>query len=267
MRATELNQAIDTTTLAMDGSRHGAHRSVQQAGFKRWKVKRELFRCVIALVLAGCGAAQEASPAHEGAPATARKRVLVDGKAIPANQVIVKDGVVYADAGFLARTLGAAVQSGDGGVIVQTEKPSCDSEKVAEGERFSEQFRSDVAGVAEEIESLRAAVSNKEMASLGPRFDAIERKLNGSTAHVQTDADAAVYYALSYANNSLAISYYKELRGVPPSEAQKNQFDSMICAMESKFALMKGVLVPGGSCSVFRRIEAKTPAKPQAPEN
>lgn len=231
-------------------------------------MKRALFTCVISLVLAGYGAAQEASPAHEGAPATARKRVLVDGKAIPANQVIVKDGVVYADAGFLARTLGASVQSGDGGVMVQTEKPSCDSEKVAaEGERFSEQFRSDVAGVAEEIESLRAAVSNKEMASLGPRFDAIERKLNGATAHVQTDADAAVYYALSYANNSLAISYYKELRGVPPSEAQKNQFDSMICAMESKFALMKGVLVPGGSCSVFRRIEAKTPAKPQAPEN
>jgi hypothetical protein len=36
----------------------------------------------------------------------------------------------------------------------------------------------------------------------------------------------------------------------------------MMCAMESKFALMKGVLLPGGSCSVLKRIEAQLPSKP-----
>ena len=78
---------------------------------------------------------------------------------------------------------------------------------------------------------------------------------------MQTDADLAVYYALAYANNSLAITYYKQTRGVPVEEAQKNQLDSMMCAMESKFALMKGVLLPGGSCSVFQRIEAHSAPK------
>jgi len=105
-------------------------------------------------------------------------------------------------------------------------------------------------------------VLKKENVPLGPRFDAIDRKLTLSTTHVQTDADLAVYYALSYANNSLAIAYYKQSRGVPPEEAQKDQLDSMMCAMESKFALMKGVLMPGGNCSVFKRIEAQSPSKP-----
>ena len=53
--------------------------------------------------------------------------------------------------------------------------------------------------------------------------------------------------------NSLAIAYYKQSRGACAEEAPKDQLDSMMCAMESKFALMKGVLLPGGSCSVLRQ--------------
>ena len=101
---------------------------------------------------------------------------------------------------------------------------------------------------------------------LGPRFDAIDRELTLSTTHVQTDADMAIYYALSYANNSLAISYYKQLRGASTEEAQKGQLDSMMCAMESKFALMKGVLLPGGSCSVFKRMESQPVVKQEPPQ-
>jgi hypothetical protein len=111
--------------------------------------------------------------------------------------------------------------------------------------------------VPDEIESLRAVALKKEKVPLGPRFDAIDRKLLLSTVH-----DTAVYYALSYANNSLAIIYYKESRGVPADEAQKNQLDSVMCSMESKFALMKGTLLPGGSCSVFKRMESQTASKP-----
>ena len=36
----------------------------------------------------------------------------------------------------------------------------------------------------------------------------------------------------------------------------------MMCAMESKFALMKGVPLPGRSCSVLKGIEALPPPKP-----
>ena len=130
-----------------------------------------------------------------------------------------------------------------------------------DGKRFSEKFRSDVTGIADKIESLRAVVLKREKIAIGSRFDAIDRKLSFATVHVQTDADMAVYYALAYSNNSLAISNYQQMRGVPVEEAQKNQPDSMLCAMESKFALMKGVLLPGGSCSVFQRIEAQAASK------
>ena len=54
-----------------------------------------------------------------------------------------------------------------------------------------------------------------------------------------------VYYALSYANNSLANIYYKPSRGVPFHELQKDQLDSMRCATESKFALTTGELLRG----------------------
>jgi hypothetical protein len=54
-----------------------------------------------------------------------------------------------------------------------------------------------------------------------------------------------VYHALSYADNSLANIYYKQSRGVPFQELQKDQLDSMMCAAETKFALTTGELLRG----------------------
>ena len=224
-------------------------------------MRKIVFLGLTALLLAVPGSAQQ-SPSDASSAAALRKRVYVDGKPVPSNRVVAKDGVSYVDVSFLASALGATVQTGDRGVTVVPAPKQAECERPAvEGQRFSEQYRSDVAGIADEIESLRAVVLKKEKVDIGPRFDAIDRKLSLSTSHVQTDADMAVYYALAYANNSLAISYYKQTRGVPVEEAQKDQMDSMLCAMESKFALMKGVLLPGGWCSVFKRIEAQTAPK------
>ena len=72
-----------------------------------------------------------------------------------------------------------------------------------QGQKFSRQFRTDVAGIADEIESLLSVVLEKEKISHGPRFDAIDKKLTLPTPDVQTDADTAVCYALSHANNWL----------------------------------------------------------------
>jgi hypothetical protein len=214
---------------------------------------------VTVLMLAASGLAQKSSPASGPAKAASHKQIFVDGKPLPSNRIIVRDGVSYVDLGLLARALGASVHTAEDGVTVRSATTTRDCDKsTVEGQRFSEQFRSDVAGVADEIESLRAVVLKREKVAIGPRFDAIDRKLSLATADVQTDADLAVYYALAYANNSLAIAYYKQMRGVPAEEAQKNQLDSMMCAMESKFALMKGALLPGGSCSVFQRMEAQS---------
>jgi len=200
----------------------------------------------------------------------AKRRLFVDGTQIPANRILVKDGVEYVDVAVIAQAMGAKVQDSDAGVQVTSTaaKPECEKPGI-EGRRFSPEFRTDVLALPDEIESLRAVVSKKEAPpTLGPRFDDIDQKLTYSTSHVQTDADQAVYYALAYANNSLAITYYKKLRGVSVEETQKDQLDSMMCAMESKFALMKGVLVQGGSCSVFKRMEAQAgaPKTDEAPK-
>jgi hypothetical protein len=195
----------------------------------------------------------------------------VDGTAIAVSKVITKDGLTYVDIATLADALGASVKSQEGGLMITSPaKTSCESEKTpVDGLPISEQFRHDVAGVADEIESLRAVVLKlkKETAAIGPRFDEIDHKLSLSTVHVQTNADMSVYYALSYANNSLAIIYYKQSRGVPFQEWQQDQLDSMMCSMESKFALMRGILLPGGSCTVFKRRDAELSLKPpEAPD-
>jgi hypothetical protein len=227
-------------------------------------LKQIVSLCMTVFLLIVTGSAQQASRNASPATAASRKRIFIDGKPISPSQIVVKDGVSYVDVSLLASALGASVHTGEGGVMIlgAPKSEGCDkNSNTVEGQRFSEQFRSNVAGVADEIESLRAVVLRREKVPIGPRFDAIDRELSLSTVSVQTDADMAVYYALAYANNSLAISYYKQTRGVPVEEAQKDQLDSMMCAMESKFALMKGVLLPGGSCSVFKRIEAQGAAK------
>jgi hypothetical protein len=187
---------------------------------------------------------------------TAKRRLFVDGTQIPSSRVLVKDGVEYVEVAAIAEAMGAKVEDSDAGVQVTS---AGDCEKLAvEGRRFSTEFRTDVLALPDEIESLRAVVFKKDVdPTLGPRFDEVDKRLGYSQTHIMTDADQAVYYALAYANNSLAISYYKKLRGAAVEETQKAQLDSMMCAMESKFALMKGVLVQGGSCSVFKRIEAQ----------
>jgi len=76
------------------------------------------------------------------------------------------------------------------------------------------------------------------------RFE-IDQELSLSTVDVQTDVDMDVYHALSYADNSLANIYYKQSRGVPFQELQKDQLDSMMCAAETKFALTTGELLRG----------------------
>ena len=72
----------------------------------------------------------------------------------------------------------------------------------------------------------------------------------------------AVYYALSYANNFGGHYLLQTIPRSPFLGTAKPQLDSMVCAMESKFVLMKGVLLPGDSCSVLKRTGAQLPSKP-----
>lgn len=223
-----------------------------------------LLLCALSAICSTESQTQSKDPA----PAAARSKIYVDGKLLPSSRVLVKDGVSYVEVTAIADAMGASTQAGANGYTITAPPAKLDCEHpVPQGRKFSRQFRDDMTGVADEIESLRAVVmkmkqdKEKEKVTLGPRFDEIDRKLSLSTSDVQTDADMAVYYALSYANNSLAISYYKVSRGASESDEQEIQLDSMICSMESKFALMKGMLLPGGRCSVLKRMESQTPVK------
>jgi hypothetical protein len=52
--------------------------------------------------------------------------------------------------------------------------------------------------------------------------------------------------------------YFKLRRGVPPEYAKEDQLDSVLCSMESKFALQFGRLSGKESCSVLQSKEAAT---------
>jgi len=48
----------------------------------------------------------------------AKRRLFVDGTQIPANRILVKDGVEYVDVAVIAQAMGAKVQDSDAGVQV-----------------------------------------------------------------------------------------------------------------------------------------------------
>jgi hypothetical protein len=113
-------------------------------------------------------AAQQASGDSSSA---ARKRVFVDGKLIPANRVIGKEGVEYVGASVLREALGASVQPGDSGVMIHS------AAKPDEGDKGS-----------------RAVVLKHEKVDIDPRFDEIDQQPSLAMSHVQTGADSVVYY-------------------------------------------------------------------------
>lgn len=226
----------------------------------RCQLIQRILCVVLALGIPLLAAAPNGPQTKDGAASQTKRRIFIDGKQVPSNRILVRDGVDYVDVGAFVEAIGGQMASAEGGVLVTSGVPKSECEKPSvEGRRFSEQFRSKVSGVPDEIESVRAVMMKKENVPLGPRFDTIDQKLNGMSSLVQTDADQEVYYALAFANTKLAIAYYKVGRGVAVEETQKDQLDSMMCSMESKFALMKGLLVPGGSCDVFKRMGSPSP--------
>jgi hypothetical protein len=96
-------------------------------------------------------------------------------------------------------------------------------------------------------------VLKEDKAAIGPRFGDIKHELSLSTVHVQTDADMAVYNALSNANNFAGYYLLQTIPRSPFPGTAKHQLDSMVCAMESKFALMKGRAT---SWRFLQRLEA-----------
>lgn len=191
-------------------------------------------------------------------------QVTIEGKHVKGDNVLIHKGITYVSVPALAQALGAAVSS-QGQVTVlsrpATPEPACGT--VPDAKKLSDAYRRVAVRIPDEVESLRALVKQSAVIP-GASFDEVDRQISEAEFRAQTDADKSVSYALSHANNALAIMYFKLLRGVPPEYAKQGEFDSVLCAMESKFALQVGRLSGEESCSVFHssvsELELKTTA-------
>lgn len=217
-----------------------------------------------AILLTGAAAAPQVEGANKGIP---KKQVMVDGHRIRPESVLAQGGKTYISLDGLAEALGTKIVA-DGPVLSLDLPPrsrGC-AEAAAPHLQLSEQFRQTAVHIPDQIESLRAAVSSRANRALhaGPSFgtksEEIDQRLSGARANAATAADYAVYYALAHANNALGIWYYQVYRDALNSEGQNQGMDSMVCSMESKFALLKGKLIGAEECSVLQRYEAQPAA-------
>jgi hypothetical protein len=181
-------------------------------------------------------------------------QITIEGKQIKGDNVLVRKGITYVSVPALAQALGASVSSQGQMAVLSTPaaaEPPCGN--VADARKLSDAYRKVAVHIPDEVESLRALVKQSAIIP-GASFDEVDRQISEAEFHALTDADKSVSYALSHANSLLAIMYFKLRRGVPPEYATAGQIDSVLCAMESKFALQVGRLSGKESCSVFQSI-------------
>jgi hypothetical protein len=214
------------------------------------------------LVVVGAWA-QEAQPgADHSKPAT---QITIEGKQITADDVVVRKGMAYVSLPALARALGASVVSqGPVAVLSIPVQPETACGETAAAPRLSDAYRKVAVGIPDQIEALRALALKPGALIPAASFDEIGHQISEADYHAQTEADKSVSYALSHANNTLAIIYYKLRRGVPPEYAKRGELDSELCAMDSKWALRGGRLSGMEMCSVLQSREKEAEAEAAA---
>jgi hypothetical protein len=225
-------------------------------------VKRHVLPPLAFALIAMSVSAQQPQPGADRTKSAPLTQITIEGKQIKGDNVLVRKGIPYVSVPALAQALGASVSS-QGAVTVLSSpaapEPACGS--VADTRKLSDAYRKVAVRIPDEVESLRALVK-QEAVIPAASFDEVDRQISEAEFRAKTDADKSVSYALSHSNNMLAIMYFKLRRGVPPEYAQKGQIDSVLCSMESKFALQVGRLSGKESCSVFQssanQLEAKT---------
>jgi hypothetical protein len=89
------------------------------------EVEREASTVGFLLLLWLCGAGTLQLSLKDPRSPTVRRRVFVDGKPVPANQIVFKEGITYADAALLTQALGASVQNSEAASsFAQKRRPS-----------------------------------------------------------------------------------------------------------------------------------------------
>ena len=218
-------------------------------------------------LLAASVAAQQAQPGAD-AKSVPLTQITIEGKQIAGDDVLVRRGTAYVSVPALAKALGASVASqGPMAVLSIPAAPEAGCGDIPDAKRLSDAYRKAAVHIPDVVESLRVLVNQQATIIPAASFDEVDRQISEAEFRARTDADKSVSYALSHANSSLAIMYYKLRRGVPSEYARHGQLDSVLCSMESKFALQVGRLSGTESCSVFqskpKEAEAKTAASNQ----
>ena len=231
----------------------------------RW---HSLLWIIFAPLVASLAASQVMQPDVARPKPSQIKQIMIGGKRITGQDLLVRDGVTYVSVTALAQTLGASVTSKRQTMLLDLPAaPEVQCEGIPSAWKLSDAYRKAAVRLPDTIESLRAMV-NKATATKHvtvipvATFDEVDRQIAEADFHAQTDADKSVSYALSKANNTLAIMYLRLWRGVPPEYAKQGQLDSVLCSMESKFALQAGRLSGRESCSVFHSNNQQAEAKP-----
>ena len=215
-------------------------------------MRRHVLPLITSALFAMSASAQQAQPGADRTKPTPLTQITIEGKQITGDSVLVHKGTAYVSVPALARALGASVSSqGQVAVLSIPAAPEPDCGDIRDAKKLSDAYRKAAVRIPDAVESLRALVKQGTVIPAAS-FDEVDRQISEAEFRAQTDADKSVSYALSHANNALAIMYFKLRRGVPSEYAKQGQLDSVLCSMESKFALQVGRLSGKESCSVFQ---------------
>jgi hypothetical protein len=228
-------------------------------------VRRHFVIFVVGGLLAAGVSAQETQPGGDHGKSPTLNQIVIEGKPITGDDVVVRKGTVYVSVPALERALGAKVVSqGPMAVLSIPSAPQISCGETADVMRLSDIYRKAAVRIPDAIEALRLLAMKPGVLVPAARFDDIKHQIDEADFRVKTNADKSVSYALSHSNNTLAIMYFRLRRGIPSEYAKQPDMDSRLCAIESKFALETGRLSGNESCSVFqsseKQVEAKTAA-------
>ena len=226
-------------------------------------MRRHVLLLIACAFVAGGAFAQEAQPGADRSKAVQLTQITIEGKQITGDDLLVrKSGTTYVSLPALARALGASVVSeGPVAVLSIPAAPEVPCGEAAAALRLSDPYRKAAVRIPDEIETLRALATKPGALIPAASFDSIDHQISEADFHAKTDADKSVSYALSHANSTLAIMYYKLRRGVPSEYAKHNELDSELCAIDSMWALRVGRLSGKEMCSVLQSREKESEEK------
>ena len=227
---------------------------------------RHFVAFIVSAWLAGLAWTQEAQPVGEHSKSIPLTQITIEGKQITGDDVYVrKNGTTYVSLQALSRALGGSVVSqGTIAVLSIPALPETLCGETAAALQLSDSYRKAAVHIPDEIEALRAQALKPGALIPAASFDDIDHQIAEADFRAKTEADKSVSYALSHANSTLAITYYKLRRGVPAEPARRGELDSELCAMDSKWALLAGRLSGKEWCSVFRASEKQPEVEKEA---